>query len=271
MEDFPSGSHVLLKGKCEGCVLYFLGYKYNCRKVLCFLCSENSGDFKEGLPYVARFHDTNGNMQNREVYRPSIISDYFGLSNKIDRHNHIRQSALSLEKYWVTQCPWFRIATTVIGMTVTDASLLTKLQSRNTKLQAMTVVGFSDRIAFDLINNNANIYAPHDFIPSVSFVPTLRLPSPSQGYSLISPTSLSTITNDSSVRVPLTHKHELALNPEKAKCGRTMRRQCNICKKKIGWVCMHPTCRESMFFFCKGDCWNRHLLDTRTIGDGVEN
>ena len=90
MEDFPSGSHVLLKGKCEGCVLYFLGYKYNCRKVLCFLCSENSGDFKEGLPYVARFHDTNGNMQNREVYRPSIISDYFGFSNKIVRHNHIR-------------------------------------------------------------------------------------------------------------------------------------------------------------------------------------
>ena len=217
MKDFPSGSHLLLKGKVEECVLYFIGYKYNSKKVLCFLCSEHAGDFQEGLPYVARFHDTNGNMQNREVYRSSVVSDYFGFSNKIDRHNHIRQSALSLEKHWVTQCPWFRIATTIIGMTVTDASLLSKLQSSNTRLQTMTVVGLADRVAFDLINNNANRYAPNEFIPSFSFVPSLRLPSPSQGCSVISPTSLSTITNDSSVGVALTHNHVLALNPEREK------------------------------------------------------
>ena len=152
-------------------------------------------------------------------------------------------------------------------MPVTDASLLSKLQSSNTRLQTMTVVGLADRVAFDLINNNANRYAPNEFIPSFSFVPSLRLPSPSQGCSVISPTSLSTITNDSSVGVALTHNHVLALNPEKEKNGRTRRRRCHICNKKVGLVCMHPMCRKSMLFLCKGDCWNQHLIDTCSLRD----
>ena len=177
MKDFPSGSHLLLKANVDGCVLYFLGYKYNSKKVLCFLCSENAGDFQEGEPYVARFHGNDGNMHVREVYRPSIISDYFGVSNKIDRHNHIRQSSLRLEKYWLTQCPWFRIATTIIGISVIDASLLTKLQSSNAKLQTMSTVEFADRVSFDLINNNANNYAPLQFIPSLKFCPYIEYSS----------------------------------------------------------------------------------------------
>ena len=37
-----------------------------------------------------------------------------------DKHNHARQHELRLEKYWITTDCWFRIITTVIGITVTD-------------------------------------------------------------------------------------------------------------------------------------------------------
>jgi hypothetical protein len=36
----------------------------------------------------------------------------------------LHQDSLKLEKKWVTQNPWFRLATTLIGITVTDTFLL---------------------------------------------------------------------------------------------------------------------------------------------------
>ena len=63
MDDWPSGSNLVLKNKVDGEVLYYVGYKYNCKRVLGFLCSENAGSFKDGKPYEARFPDTHGNLQ----------------------------------------------------------------------------------------------------------------------------------------------------------------------------------------------------------------
>ena len=43
----------------------------------------------------------------------------------MDNRNRIRQYDLSLEKYWVTQSGYFRLATTVaLGMVITDWKLL---------------------------------------------------------------------------------------------------------------------------------------------------
>ena len=67
MKDYPSGSHLILSGQVDGQTLYFVGYKYNSRKVLLFLCSENSGLFTEGKPYLAKFPDHNDNVMHREV------------------------------------------------------------------------------------------------------------------------------------------------------------------------------------------------------------
>ena len=105
MEDYPSGSHLVMKANVQGEVLYFVGYKYNIRKVLCFVCSENAGSFDKGDPYIARFPDKNGNVNKREVPRPAVISDYFKVSNKVDIHNQLRQFCLQLEKCWVTH--WY--------------------------------------------------------------------------------------------------------------------------------------------------------------------
>ena len=103
MEEYPSGSSIVLKSNIEDEDLYFVGYKYNSRKVMCFLCSDNAGSFEDGDPYVARFPDKNGNVNKRLVHRPSVLSDYWKVSNKVDVHNQLRQFCLRLEKYWVSQ------------------------------------------------------------------------------------------------------------------------------------------------------------------------
>ena len=102
MEDYPSGSSIVLKANVENEDVYFVGYKYNARKVMCFLCSENAGSFEDGDPYVARFPDKNGNVSKRLVPRPSVLLDYWKVSNRVDVHNQVRQFCLRLEKYWVS-------------------------------------------------------------------------------------------------------------------------------------------------------------------------
>jgi hypothetical protein len=96
----------------------------------------------------------------RDVIRPSIVSTYFESGNKIDRHNHARQFLLGLEKNWVTQNPWFRVCTTIIGMTITDAWLLARYQSTNPDVQTMRVVDFADHLAYDLIANKCSRVTP---------------------------------------------------------------------------------------------------------------
>ena len=41
--------------------------------------------------------------------------------NEVDSHNKLRQYYLALEKWWVPQCGWMRLCTTVaMGMTITN-------------------------------------------------------------------------------------------------------------------------------------------------------
>lgn len=70
-----------------------------------------------------KFTDDFDNVLIRDVQRPACISMYFRSCSKIDHHNQARQGFLRLEKHWPTQSGWFRIFTTLIGMTVTDAWL----------------------------------------------------------------------------------------------------------------------------------------------------
>ena len=79
-----------------------------------------------GDPYVARFLSDNGNYKTRDVRRPRIASSYFNAANTIDVHNQIRQNLIQLEQHWLTCDGWFRIATTILGMTVTDTLLTCK-------------------------------------------------------------------------------------------------------------------------------------------------
>ena len=54
-----------------------------------------------------------------------MLGRYVSACNAIDNPNRMRQSDLALEKYWITQSGYFRLATAVaLGMGITDGNLL---------------------------------------------------------------------------------------------------------------------------------------------------
>ena len=91
-------------------LLLAIGYKYNFGKVLGFITTEGGGSTEPGDPYLSRFPDIYSNVSVRPVVCPHLLGRYFNACNVIDNHNWMRQSDPSLEKYWVTQSGYFRLA-----------------------------------------------------------------------------------------------------------------------------------------------------------------
>ena len=77
-------------------------------------------------PYEMKWTDHHGNIHVRNVARPEVVSKFYKHSNSVDVHNHLRQACLKLEKKWVTLDCWFRVTTTLIGMSVVDCFRLSK-------------------------------------------------------------------------------------------------------------------------------------------------
>ena len=128
MKDWPGGSYLFLKitprfpGETP---LLAIGYKYNSRKVLGFIATEGAGSTEPDDPYLSCFPDIYYNTSVRPVVRPHLLGRYCNACNAIDNHNRMRQSDILLDKYWVTQSGYFRLATTVaLGMGVIDGNLI---------------------------------------------------------------------------------------------------------------------------------------------------
>jgi hypothetical protein len=80
---------------------------------------------KNKKAYISRFEDEYGNVQQKELARPTIAHMLYEFLPLIDEHNKARQNslalALALEKCWLTKSPWVRIITTLLGgMSVDD-------------------------------------------------------------------------------------------------------------------------------------------------------
>lgn len=170
MKNWPGGSFLVLEevypqAGNEQPTLLAIGYKYNARKVLCFVATKNAGSTSLGKPYSAKFLDSFGNLVSRPVDRPKIISNYFTYCNAIDVHNQLRQYHLALEKCWVTTNCWFRIITTVIGMTVTDCFKLYmhKFPTKTT----FKITDFVQCLGYELLHNNESNNAGNIFVDDV--------------------------------------------------------------------------------------------------------
>ena len=128
MKYLPGGSYLVFNStpRFPGeRLLLAIGYKYNYSKVLVFIATEGAGSNEPGDPYLSRFPDIYSNVSVSPIVRPYLLGRYFNACNAIDSHNRMRQSDLSLEKYWVTQSGYFRLATTMaLGMGITDRKLL---------------------------------------------------------------------------------------------------------------------------------------------------
>jgi hypothetical protein len=173
MKDYPSGAYLVMECTTpKGHDLICIGYKYSASKVLVFLGTKNAGSTKLGEPYVARFPDAFGNVAERNVPRPDVISKYFSDSNVIDSHNHVRQYELALEKRWIIFDCYFRINTTLIGMTVADAWRAYKHVMPHKRDKEMTINEFADRVAYDCIHNPyLNVAFFNGYIPAADDVP----------------------------------------------------------------------------------------------------
>ena len=299
MKGYPSGSYLVLEctTPSKQVKLVAIGYKYNARKILLFVAAKNAGSTKPGTPYKAKFPDKFGNTKERSVIRPAILSQYFDISDAVDSHNHARQFLLALEKRWVTHNPWFRIDTTIIGMTVVDAWKCLQYHLPRKYLQ-YTAKQAADCIAWDCVNNmlcmsktsslehvphRARTTAPQSLVGplggnAVGASSAALLLQQLQGLilgggdnidleSTISPLS----TNGGSATGSFTGRrcyiHSAIQNPDKDNNEQAKKRRCQLCKKDTRWMCKHPSCRarvhtrgkDSFFgsFFCQ-PCFRKH-------------
>jgi hypothetical protein len=121
LTEAPGCCWITMAGKGHrGTNILTIGYKYNSKRVLKFVATTDASSTKSGKPYDMRFTDAYSNVCVRKVQRPVIISTFFNDSNCADSHNHMCQYELALKNKWLTQDPFFRLHTTLTGMTVTD-------------------------------------------------------------------------------------------------------------------------------------------------------
>ncbi len=122
LEGMPGGVQLILEGVHQHTEerLIAMGFCYSIRKTLCFVMSPGAGSTKPGDPYEMKYPTEHENVGVRFVSHPDVVSKYFQQSNVIDKHNQARQFELHLEKCWIIHDPYFRLHTTLLGMTVTD-------------------------------------------------------------------------------------------------------------------------------------------------------
>lgn len=110
---------------------------------------------------MAKWPDEHGNIRQRLVTRPEIVGEYFGVSNNIDTHNQLRQNELGLEQLWMTQDPWFRFVTTIVGMTVTDSYQLARYSaSDDAGIKGMGIRENALRTSYDFFHRKTTA-EPH--------------------------------------------------------------------------------------------------------------
>ena len=94
-------------------------YKDTSWKVLYLIASDDTGSRKYGVLYSSNYPDRFSNFSICPLSCTLGVSKLFGSFNLVESHNKSKQSDLVLEKYWVTQCGWLRLCTTVaMGMNI---------------------------------------------------------------------------------------------------------------------------------------------------------
>ena len=168
LKDAPGGTSIVLEGKHpEGAELIAIGYRYNSKVTLCFVMTKQAGSARAGRPYEMKFSDTHGNVHVRLVDRPAVISDFFEVSNCVDKHNQARQYELALEKKWDTRDPYFRLTTALIGITTTDCwklslhhLLFSRLEGKHNAELKMTINVYAGILTKQLIRKAVSYNQP---------------------------------------------------------------------------------------------------------------
>jgi hypothetical protein len=257
--------------------LLAIGYKHNSKHVLKFVATSDAGSTKAGTPYDMKFCDSYTNVCVFQVNRPAIVSQLFYDSNCIDSHTHVLQFELALEMRWFTLDPFFRLHTTLTGMTVTDIWRLSQYYKliKNKKdedgKKVMTIKQCTGVLAKQLIKIAMSCENEADYFGS---------PTTASRSSSISPLS-SNESTDYSGRGKYTDAegkfHEPSLLPmTEQKSGKKHRRQrhCQWCMVKNGKLhCTVWTCHTCAKPFCiptgNTDGRNCFALNVRNCGPPI--
>ena len=218
----------------------------------------------------------------RHIARPSILSEYYKYSNMIDKHNHVRQSELAIEKNVGTHDGYMRLFCTYLGITITDAwkCYRDRLGPRH-HYKELSIHVFSNIVCKFLLLNDYNKKS-YESAPQ----PTLRLlthPNNPASRSLsfpeevevASPTNMSTLGSGTGNLINLgngrfipasfeaNHQHALCepvdsyvhckgsfgerrrVRGRCKRCGKQANSQCNICHQ---WHC-NPLNNKNRFCF----------------------
>ena len=98
-----------------------IGYKYNVRKFLPFIVTQDSGSTNSGLPYLYKYPEQFYHVSIFPVAHTLVVYKFFGSVNEVDSQNKSMQSDLAMEKFWVTHYGWLWLCTTVsMVITITN-------------------------------------------------------------------------------------------------------------------------------------------------------
>ena len=152
----PVGHWVVLKSTVQGVRLLACAYAWSHSRISYFLTTTgNTNPSKQ--TYRTQFEDEFGCVNFKDIPRPVFADMLYDFLPLIDEHNKQRQSILNLEKSWPTRNVWFRLLTTVVGMSVVDFHRL----FLNTQKKLMPS---SKKYSFDDNNNYVNIRKFADLI-----------------------------------------------------------------------------------------------------------
>ena len=101
-----------------GRTMISIGYKYNAQNVLYLIFTGNAERTQAVIPYLYNYPDQFTNVSILPISRPLVVSNFFGSVNEVDSHNKSRQSYLVLVKFWVTQCSWIQLCSTIDMVTI---------------------------------------------------------------------------------------------------------------------------------------------------------
>ena len=94
--------------------------------------------------------------RTKEIPRPDIADFLFCFLPIIDNHNKSRQHHLALEQSWQTRNCWFRLLTTLIGMSVVDLYRLYRFYDYE-KWSEFSINQFADTVSAGLVERNRRI------------------------------------------------------------------------------------------------------------------
>ena len=160
-KDWPGGYYLVLISKpmVPGYrPLIAIGYKYNARKVLYFIVTENSGSTKTDIQYLSKYPDQFTNVTICPVARPLVMLKTYAV-NEVDSHKKSRQSDLALEKWWVNKCGCLQLCKTVaIGMTINNCWKLFRYEvNRDHYDKLIGIREFSERLDQDFYNKSFSL------------------------------------------------------------------------------------------------------------------